>query len=634
MACEYALATLSARMSWCRRCLHAALALISAAGMSSWALPALADLPQGIDRLLKLQYQVAADASYVETRMLEMRIVDEHMAATEGSAYYTFDPTDEALDLVEAWVLQPDGTRIAVPPSSVFTRQSAASQNTPGFVGTQTTTVVFPQLRKGSIVHSRWRHSVKQPRVFGFDANVLLGLAGRERIELRIEVAATLPLTYQQRGGFYVSDDSAGPTRTITASIETGVGGTAEPHMVSAVDLGPAFVASSLSGYGQLGAIYAARSAGKAAVTPEIAALARKIAGGATGLDAARAVHDWIAGNIRYVAVYLDPSDDFVPHDAASVLRNGYGDCKDHVVLMQALLAALDIRALPALVDWSDRMQPLPLWSSASFNHAIVYLPDFDLYTNPTNPFAGFGALDMLLSDKLVVIASETGEMRRTPASRPELNSYRADATIMVATDGTVTGSNAISVAPGVDSAVRNLLANGGNASDIAARLLAPTPEGGYGTIHSSNPRNLARPLAIKGSWTSPHGVVAATPSTYMTVPLGIDPTPNGDMRAYLAPGGSRRFPVMVGSRDYRWTYRVQLPAGAAIERLPQAVDLANPAGQVTVRFAPSADGFSAERRLVLARDVYAAADYPALEALLYAHIDAQRSVVAYRTAP
>ncbi|MEN5083244.1 DUF3857 and transglutaminase domain-containing protein [Bosea sp. TWI1241] len=595
------------------------------------ALPVRAELPEGVDRAIAVAYEVAADASYVETRAVEMRISDERMIAQRGSASFDFDPSDEALELVEASVLQPDGTRIPVPAASIFTRPSAAAQSTPGFVGTQTTTVVFPQLRKGSIVRSQWRHSVKRPRVFGFDANILLGLDNRETVELRIRAPLALPLRFAHRGGFTVSDETADGMRTIAASIRTGRTPPAEPRMVSAIDLGPAFVASSLSGYEQIGAIYAARSAGKAAVTPEIAALARRIAGTATGLDAARKVHDWVAAHIRYVAVYLDPSEDFVPHEAASVLRNGYGDCKDHVVLMQALLAALDIRALPVLVQWSDRMAPLPLWSSGSFNHAMVYLPEFDLYGNPTNPFAGLGALDIMLAGKLVVVASEQGEVRRTPASRPQDNRYSAVSTMTVAADGTVTGTGRITASAGVDPVLRSALAASGRPEDLAARLLLPTPEGGYGSLHASDPRDLARPLQIETRWTSPHGVVAARPATYMTVPLGIDLTPNGDLRAYIAPSGRRRFPVMVGARDYDWRSSVSLPPGSVVERLPPPVEIGNAAGRFSVSYETTAEGFSQQRRLVLDRDVYAAEDYPALEALLYAQIDAQRSVVVYR---
>ena len=127
-------------------------------------------------------------------------------------------------------------------------------------------------------------------------------------------------------------------------------------------------------------------------MTPAISALAAQVAGGRTGEDAARAVYDWVTANIRYIAVYLDPNDGWVPHQAQTVLDHGYGDCKDHVVLMQAMLGSLGIRAEAAMIDWGDRTTEAPLWVP-QFNHAIVYLPAFQRYLNPTDPYARYGTL-------------------------------------------------------------------------------------------------------------------------------------------------------------------------------------------------------------------------------------------------
>ncbi|ANN66005.1 DUF3857 domain-containing transglutaminase family protein [Bordetella bronchialis] len=596
---------------------------------------AKAQIAPGQKHYARHEYTVEADKRYTEIRTVETRLTEAAMGADAGTASFDFDPGDESLEVLEAWIQHPDGTRIDVPAASIYTRPSAAARNAPGFVATQTATVVFPQLQAGSVLHSKWRHTIKAPQIFGFSANVLLGLQAHTAVDIRIQAPAGLPLAYRQRGGFETNETVEDGMRVVTASIAVQAAPAAEPYMVAPVDVGPAFVASTLSGYEEIGAIYAQRSAGKAAVTPEIATLARSVAGEAKGLDAARALHDWVAAHIRYVAVYLDPADDLVPHDAASVLRNGYGDCKDHVVLMQALLAAVGIRAQAALVNWDNRMQPLPSWSGSSFNHALVYLPDFDVYGNTTDPYAALGALDILLSGKLAVIATDRGEVRRTPASPREQNRYRSVASLAIAADGTVTGTNTMSASPRLEAPLRRAVAAGGSPETLAARLLAPTPEGGFGSLHASDPGNLAEPLKLSGSWSSPHGVVRASPSTYMTVPLGIDMTPSGDLRAYIARGGKRHFPLMIGARDYMWTYRIRLPAGTVVEHLPADVDVATAAGQVTARHRADADGIvTVTRRLRIGQDIYPAADYAAVETLLYAHIDAQRAVLAYRPAP
>ncbi|WP_043600525.1 DUF3857 domain-containing transglutaminase family protein [Solidesulfovibrio magneticus] len=471
-------------------------------GVAVWALfagNALAALPEGVHRLQRNDYLVAADLTYVETQTSELVLADEHLLAANSTAAFTFDPAAATLEVLEAWVLQPDGQRLDVPAENIFTRPSAAARNTPGFVASQTTTIEFPQLRLGSVVHCTWRHVVSKPAVFGFNVVFALGLGGHMRQETRIEAPSSVPLQWGQRGGFAVDDAQAGSNRVLTAAIDVGALSPAEASMVSPMDVGPVFVATTLAGYEALGAVYAARSAGKAAPTPEIAALARNIVGDAKGLDAARAVHDWVAAHIRYVAVFLNESDNVVPHEAATVLRNGYGDCKDHVVLMQALLGTLGIRVLPALVNWGISMEPLPLWSSASFNHVLAYLPDFDTYANPTDPFAVFGVLDNGLADKLTVIASGDGEKRQTPAQTPASNTYQYNAELSVDADGTVHGKVRMTLSPGADGAVRRVLAGASSLAALANQLLQATPEGGYGEIRSTNPRDLTKHLEIEG---------------------------------------------------------------------------------------------------------------------------------------
>jgi transglutaminase-like putative cysteine protease len=64
--------------------------------------------------------------------------------------------------------------------------------------------------------------------------------------------------------------------------------------------------------------------------------------------------------NIRYVAVYLSLGR-VVPNEAASVLHNKFGDCKDKATLMSALLAAKGIASEQALINLGNAyMLPEP----------------------------------------------------------------------------------------------------------------------------------------------------------------------------------------------------------------------------------------------------------------------------------
>src|SRR5438445_1398884 len=91
-------------------------------------------------------------------------------------------------------------------------------------------------------------------------------------------------------------------------------------------------LASSFKDYGELAAAYKARARDKSVVTPEIQKLADELTAGLSDKrEQTKRLYQWVARNVRYVAMALGDGG-YVPHDAASVLANRYGDCKDHVV--------------------------------------------------------------------------------------------------------------------------------------------------------------------------------------------------------------------------------------------------------------------------------------------------------------
>jgi hypothetical protein len=580
-----------------------------------------------IDRVDRT-YQVNPDLSFVATIEVDATLLTARGIRDWERATYSFYPKSQTLEVLEAWVDQPDGARIPVAEGSRFTRPSAAAQNAPGFTGSLTTTLLFPQLREGSRTHVIWRLTQKTPAPLGFNVSLEPPLetpVGTATVA--ITAPQNLDLHWAARGGFVVSDTVEAGQRHINARISDTRAEEPERAMVSPSDFQPLFLVSSLPDLQSLGRIYFQQSNDKATVTPQTAAQAARIAGDRHGLDAARAVYDWVASNIRYVAVYLDPNDGWVPHAADEVLRNGYGDCKDHVVLMQALLAALGVRAEAALVDWSDRTTDLPLWLP-QFNHAIVYLPDFDWFANPTSPYARFDSLDRRMAGKTVVIATAEGRVSRTPPMRPEENLYRMDGRVVIAADGSLSGSAKMVLSAGPEDSARAAVAQSDSPEDLAERMLASTPEGGEGTFLPSNPRDLSRPFSVEGTWHSPHGVLFEGANAYMTTPVGLDMEPPSRLRYYLSGDGPRRHGVLIAAGDLQWSTTLSVPAGVVFARLPADVNLHNEAGSFAATYQRVGRDLTVVRRLVIEHSVYSAASYPALRDLLYAAIDDARSVL------
>lgn len=118
------------------------------------------------------------------------------------------------------------------------------------------------------------------------------------------------------------------------------------------------------------------------AVTPEVRAKAEQLTAGKSDFTAkVQAIADYMQRNIRYVGIEIGIGG-YQPHNAADIFRNQYGDCKDKVTLMRALLESVGIHATWVLVD-TERGYVDPRVPSAFGNHAIAAIELPPGYSNP-----------------------------------------------------------------------------------------------------------------------------------------------------------------------------------------------------------------------------------------------------------
>ena len=112
-----------------------------------------------------------------------------------------------------------------------------------------------------------------------------------------------------------------------------------------------------------------------------------------------------MVAHTRYVAIELGRGS-FVPHDADTVIAKGYGDCKDHDVLLQALLKAKGIDAESILINATNAYSLSEAPSFAQLDHVITYLPEFAVYLDASTPVAPFDVLPLQEYGKPAVRAS------------------------------------------------------------------------------------------------------------------------------------------------------------------------------------------------------------------------------------
>ncbi|MCF7916232.1 MAG: DUF3857 domain-containing protein [Candidatus Omnitrophica bacterium] len=146
-------------------------------------------------------------------------------------------------------------------------------------------------------------------------------------------------------------------------------------------------------------------------------------------IDKAKTIYEYVAKNIRYVAVEYGDSG-YEPHSAINVFVNKYGDCKDQAILLVALLQEAGLDAYPVLIP-TQRIYPIDKdFPSVTFNHAIaaVKIDDQFVFMDPTSNTTPFGQIPLADQNRRVLLFLENNyKIIKTPGSKENGIVYSMD---------------------------------------------------------------------------------------------------------------------------------------------------------------------------------------------------------------
>ncbi len=379
-----------------------------------------------------------ADASSVVDYTLEREALSEQGAQTVGKASRTYHRALQRHEVVEAYTLKADGRKLPVAADAIQVQSGIASSGTtPSMPEMAIVLVTFPDVQRGDRTVLRGRLTTHTPMLPGWaqSFDLIVPVVAFDQVAIRLEAPKVLGLKVFS-DGFTVQQEDGGDSAVwqLRASSPARA---PDPSPANSLTGLPRFYASAWSDHAQLAQAYAEQINAKAVVTDEVRQLAQEITRGKTApRDKAAAIHDWVRRNIRYVAVYLGVGG-FVPHDVAWILGNRYGDCKDQALLMQTLLKAVGIEAVPVLINTQAEYVLPELPTLVSFNHCILYLPGLDLFADPTDGRVPFGTLPLADSDKPVAVALAGGAtVMRTPAFAADASRVAVRSVWRIAKDG------------------------------------------------------------------------------------------------------------------------------------------------------------------------------------------------------
>ncbi len=413
----------------------------------------------------------------------------------------------QSVDVVEAYTAKADGRRVPVEPANMILRDAASGLQATYTRDLKQRTIIFPDVDVGDTLVMTHRAETRQSLFPGhfYEAHVFARSQPITSAQLNLEAPRELDLQVKAVGtGLSITVEDRGDVLRYTVTLAPPPFRPAEDGAVAAIDRDPALLISTFKSYAEMGLAYAAAALPKATVTPEIVALADAITRGIDNKrEQAIAIDAWMKKNIRYVAIYLALGR-VIPNDAAAVLQNKFGDCKDKATLMAALLAARGI-ASEAVVANSGNAYTLPdPPTMAVLNHVFLYLPDFDVYDDPTVSGAAFGVLAAQAYDKPVLRVSAEGvKLARTPPMRPEDHTIHVRTTMQVAADGKVTGRTEQTGTGTLGTLLRGAGARVQNVGNEAAaqRLLQGMNTPGSGRFEFGNSSQTLDPVTVSGSF-------------------------------------------------------------------------------------------------------------------------------------
>ncbi|WP_088581425.1 DUF3857 domain-containing transglutaminase family protein [Burkholderia ubonensis] len=373
------------------------------------------------------EFVIQRDGSLEEHDDATLRANDANGIDAIAQRYVWFDKDLEKVDLLAAQTLDRDGVAHPVGPDAIRDVQEPRSAGAPTFQDGVLRTVVFPGVEAGSrtrVAFRKVRTRPLNPGYFGYFVEPSRDPVDYQR--LVFDVPADMPLHADARGYVALPPVTANGRTRYAFEYRHGPYDRIELGAVGYPTDGDRLMVSTLPDYAAFAARYRNAAVDPSANDPAVAQLARTLTANAPDPhDKARILYDWVRANVRYVALFLGETA-AAPHRVTDILRNRYGDCKDHVALFGALLAAVGIRSEPVLLNLGSvyTLPSVPGYGGGAVNHAITWLPDLGLYADTTTGGIAFGYLPPIVMDRPALLV-DTGVLARTPATQPRTRTAR-----------------------------------------------------------------------------------------------------------------------------------------------------------------------------------------------------------------
>lgn len=350
-------------------------------------------------------------------------IASDHGARDLATRSVQYSNAMQRLEIVSARVYKHDGRVLDADDAG---ENGVADTSISMYYDSRTRTLRYPAAEKGDVVELEYRLSPAGKDnpygdYFGELVTFRSALPQKLRRYVLIAPAERKLNVYAQRMPAVTVSEASGE-RVYRWDVRDTAALPNEPRGPAMTDVAPYVSVSTFRSWDELGRWYANLIAPQFSLDANLREIVNTLTRGRqTEADKIRAIHEFVLRNTHYVALEFGVYS-YKPYPVTQVYARRFGDCKDKASLMIAMLRAAGIDAQIALVR-TRKMGDVGNGATtiSVFNHAVAYIPKYDLWLDGTAEYAG--SRELPLDDQgamaLTVALDGSAQMRRIPVSLP-----------------------------------------------------------------------------------------------------------------------------------------------------------------------------------------------------------------------
>jgi len=513
-----------------------------------------------------------------------VKILNERGKENFAEAAIEYDSTFEKIELEYARTIKPDGKVVYV--GSRHIRDVTKYLNFPLYSNARVFIISFPEVTMGAALE--YKIKIKRSQlvnkkdfflsypvqayepVIAAEFSVILPKGRNLRMKVINEeyndFGANLNAAKEEKGGNLIY---RWQFKNIPQIIP-------EPNMPAEVEVNPTMLLSTFTGWQDVYSWWWKLARDKIKADSSIKKLIKRlIRGKFSDLDKARAIYNFCAKDIRYVAVEYGQAG-YEPHSASDIFKNKYGDCKDQAILLVAMLREAGLSASPVLIATKEYYNLNKDFPSALFNHCIaaLSLKNKIIFLDPTAETCSFGDLPLGDQDRKVLVFKERGyNIEEIPFYPEGHNLVRQELKLRVNEDESVAGTK-INITLGtynqtqrywllytqpelIEDALKNVIQD----ISIGAKL---------DKYNIENLGDLNNPVVLSYSFHGPEYFTKAGLLRIMPQLASIDTS--------LVVKESRRYPIDFGLLDRRESWlEITIPKNFVLKYMPDNIKIDNP---------------------------------------------------------